>query len=523
MQIEVIAGDPLAMDTDALVVPVVEDRGRLPEVTAAIDRALGGAIRARLAAGDLKGKLGEVAVVAVSEGKRGGARAAAAPARRVVAAGLGKPAGLDAERIRRATGRAVRWLDDGRARNATFLLHLAAGAGAGTTAGLIRAAAEAAMLAGFRSPVFGEKGRIGPGSLAEVRLLTARRGRPNPAARAAARAGQVVGESANLARRLAELPGNQLPPRLLAEAAIRVGKETGLEVTIHDEKWIRARGMGALLAVAQGSSEPPRFIVLEHVPRRSSEGGTRTAGAKRRRRPHIALIGKGVTFDTGGISLKPREDMERMKYDMSGAAAVLGTLRAASLLELPLRVTGVIPTVENMPSGTAIKPGDVVISMAGKSIEITNTDAEGRLILADAICFASELEPDLMVDIATLTGACRIALGGGACGLMGNDAELVEALRRAGAESGELAWPLPLFDEYADDLASEVADLKNSGGRSAGALTAGAFLKAFAGGQRWAHLDIAGTGWVDKDRDYLKCGSSGFGVRLFCRFLEASA
>ena len=522
MQIEVVAGDPLAMDTDTLVVPVLEDRGRMPEVTAAIDRALGGAIRARMNAGDVKGKLGEVAVVAMGGGMRPGRGRAASgsSAIRVIAAGVGKPAGLDAERIRRATGRAVRWLDDGRARHATFLLHLAAEAGASPS--LIRATAEAAVLAGFRSPVFGEKGRAAAGTLAEVRLATGGRSRPSPAARAAARAGQVVGESANLARRLAELPGNQLPPRLLAEAAIGVGKETGLEVTVHDEKWIRARGMGALLAVAQGSSEPPRFIVLEHVPRRRAEGRARAATAgRRRRRPHIALIGKGVTFDTGGISLKPREDMERMKYDMSGAAAVLGTLRAASLLELPLRVTGVIPTVENMPSGTAIKPGDVVISMAGKSIEITNTDAEGRLILADAIRFTSELQPDAMVDIATLTGACRIALGGGACGLMGNDAELVEALRRAGAESGELAWPLPLLDEYFDDLASEVADMKNSGGRSAGALTAGAFLKAFAGGQRWAHLDIAGTGWVEKDRDYLKCGSAGFGVRLFSRFLEA--
>jgi leucyl aminopeptidase len=521
MQIDVVAGDPLAMATDAVVVPVLEDRGRLPEVTAAIDKALGGAIRERMAAGDLKGKLGEVAVVGMGGGTRGARRQNATAPLRVVAAGVGKPAGLDAERIRRATGRAVRWLDDGRATQATFLLHLAAGPGAG--ASLIRAAAEAATMAGFRSPAFGEKGRAAAGSLAEVRLATGG-SRPGTAARAAARAGQVVGESANLARRLAELPGNQLPPRLLADAAVRVGEETGLEVTVHDEKWIRARGMGALLAVAQGSSEPPRFIVLEHVPRRRAEGRSRgTAAASRRRRAHIALIGKGVTFDTGGISLKPREDMERMKYDMSGAAAVLGTLRAASLLELPLRVTGVIPTVENMPSGTAIKPGDVVISMAGKSIEITNTDAEGRLILADAICFTSELKPDAMVDIATLTGACRIALGGGACGLMGNDAELVEALRRAGVESGELAWPLPLLDEYAEDLASEVADLKNSGGRSAGALTAGAFLKAFAGGQRWAHLDIAGTGWVERDRDYLKSGSAGFGVRLFSRFLEASA
>jgi leucyl aminopeptidase len=298
---------------------------------------------------------------------------------------------------------------------------------------------------------------------------------------------------------------------------LAVKKETGLQVTVYEEGWIRKRRMGALLGVSQGSVEPPRFIVLEHTPRGRARGRRSAKG----RRAHIALVGKGVTFDTGGISLKPREDMERMKYDMSGAAAVLGALRAASLLDLPLRVTGVIPTVENMPSGTAIKPGDVLLSMAGKSIEVVNTDAEGRLILADALAFAAELAPDAIVDIATLTGACRIALGGAACGLMGNDPALLEELQLAGEASGEAAWPLPLYAEYADDITSEVADLKNSGGRAAGALTAGIFLRSFAGERPWAHLDIAGPAWVEKDKDYLKPGSAGFGVRLFVRFLEA--
>jgi leucyl aminopeptidase len=197
-------------------------------------------------------------------------------------------------------------------------------------------------------------------------------------------------------------------------------------------------------------------------------------------------------------------------------------MRAVSLLDLPLRVTGVIPAVENMPSGTAIKPGDVLMSYAGKSIEVGNTDAEGRLILADAISFAGELDPDVIVDIATLTGACRIALGTAACGLVGNDSALIDALRAAGEHSGERAWPLPLYDEYAEDIQSEVADLKNTGGRAGGgALTAAAFLKAFAGDRRWAHLDIAGTAWVEKDRDYLKTGAAGFGVRLFMRYLES--
>jgi leucyl aminopeptidase len=328
--------------------------------------------------------------------------------------------------------------------------------------------------------------------------------------RAAARAGQVVAEGANLARRLAELPANYLTPRLLAAEVAKVGKATSLKVTVHDESWMRARKMGAILGVAQGSAEPPRFIVIEHRPRR-------------RARAHAVLVGKGVTFDSGGISLKPREDMERMKYDMSGAAAVLGALRSVSILDLPIRVTGVIAAVENLPSGTAVKPGDVLLSMAGKSIEVINTDAEGRLILADALTYAGELKPDVVVDIATLTGACRIALGTAACGLTGNDQALIDDLRAAGESSGERAWPLPLYEDYTEDMMTEVADLKNSGGRNAGALTAAAFLKAFAGDRRWAHLDIAGVAWLEKDRDYLKCGSAGFGVRLLTAYLERLA
>jgi leucyl aminopeptidase len=506
MQIEVKSGDPRAVTTAALVVGVLEDSARQPPWTVAINRALGGSVAERLEAGDLRGKLGEVAVVA--------GRSRTLKAERVVAVGLGKPALLDQERLRRATGRVVRWLDDGRARDAVFLHHLVTDRR--PNAENVRAAAEAAVLATFRSPAFGEKGRGTGGSLARITLLDPEPGRTASGLAHAARAGLVVAESANLARRLAELPGNHLPPRLLAAAALAVKKETNLQVTVYEEDWIRKRGMGALIGVAQGSAEPPRFIVIEHQPRR------RAASSKpKRRRPHVALVGKGVTFDTGGISLKPREDMERMKYDMSGAAAVLGALRAASLLDLPLRVTGIIPTVENMPSGTAIKPGDVLLSMAGKSIEVVNTDAEGRLILADALAYAAELDPDCIVDIATLTGACRIALGSAACGLMGNDPDLIEELQLAGDRSGEAAWPLPLFNEYADDITSDVADLKNSGGRAAGALTAGTFLRAFVGERPWAHLDIAGPAWVEKDKDYLKCGSAGFGVRLFTRFLEA--
>lgn len=503
MQIEIVSGEPAQIDTEALVVGVLEESEGQPPWTVAVNQSLGGAVAERLTAGDARGKLGEVTVVASGGALR---------AQRVILVGLGKPAGLDHERLRRATGRVVRWLDDGRAREATLLLHL--GTGRRSDPDSVRAVAEAAVLAAHRTPSFGEKAAApaATGSLAHLRLLEPGSRAVSAEARRAAAAGLIVAESANLARRLAELPGNQLPPRKLADEAVRVGSGTKLKVAVFDEKWLRERKMGGILGVAQGSAEPPRLIVLEHRPR----SARRAAGA------HVALVGKGVTFDTGGISLKPREDMDRMKYDMSGAAAVLGTMRAASLLDLPLRVTGVIPAVENMPSGTAIKPGDVLLSFAGKSIEVGNTDAEGRLILADAITFAGELDPDVIVDIATLTGACRIALGTAACGLAGNDAALIDALRAAGERSGERAWPLPLYDEYTEDIQSDVADLKNMGGRTGGgALTAAAFLKAFAGDHRWAHLDIAGTAWVEKDRDYLKAGAAGFGVRLFMRYLES--
>ncbi len=508
MNIEIRSGEPGHVDTEALVLGVLEQSEGQPPWTVAVNGLLDGAIAARLKAGDVRGKLGEVTVI---DG-RGRIRA-----ERVVLVGLGKPEGLDLERLRRATGRVVRWLDEGRAREATFLLHL--GASRRSDPDQARAVAEAAVLAVYRTPAFGEKAMAanGKGRLADVRLLhPGARAVPPELSAAVARAATVA-ESTNLARRLAELPGNQLPPRKLADEAVRVGSDTRLKVSVFDEKWIRERRMGGVLGVAQGSTEPPRFIVLQHRPR----GERRASGGRRR---HVALVGKGVTFDTGGISLKPREDMERMKYDMSGAAAVLGTLRAASILDLPFQVTGVIPTVENMPSGTAIKPGDILLTFAGKSVEVVNTDAEGRLILADGIAFAAGLEPDAIVDIATLTGACRIALGTVACGLTGNDPTLIDALRAAGDMSGERAWPLPLFDEYTDDIQSEVADLKNTGGRAgAGALTAAAFLKPFAGDRSWAHLDIAGTAWVEKDRDYLKTGAAGFGVRILSRYLESLA
>jgi leucyl aminopeptidase len=274
-------------------------------------------------------------------------------------------------------------------------------------------------------------------------------------------------------------------------------------------------GMQAILAVGQGSAHPPRLVVLEH------RAGRKPAGKAKPLPGAVCVVGKGITFDSGGISIKPAQGMDEMKHDMSGAAAVIGALRACALLRLPMPVVGVIGAAENMPSGTAYRPGDIVTSMSGKTIEILNTDAEGRVVLADALHYArTTYSPRAMIDLATLTGACVVALGKWASGLFGNDEALVELVRRAGDATGERAWPLPLWEEHRKAVRSEIAQLKNTAGRDAGPSTAAAFLAAFAGDTPWVHLDIAGTGWTSKPAGYQPRGATGVGVRLVVEALR---
>jgi leucyl aminopeptidase len=286
-----------------------------------------------------------------------------------------------------------------------------------------------------------------------------------------------------------------------------MGKALGLKVTILGPKEMEAEGMGALLAVAQGTEVEPRLIVLEH------RGGKKTD-------PPLVLVGKGLTFDAGGISIKPASGMEDMKFDMSGGAAVLGALYAVAELDLPLNVVGIVPSSENLLSGRAVKPGDVVRTREGKTVEILNTDAEGRLILSDALSYAQTFKPTAMVDCATLTGACVIALGHHASAVLGTDEELVQELRDAGDRSGERCWPLPLWKEYREQLDSPVADLKNIGGRSAGTITAAAFLREFVGEVPWAHLDIAGTAYGEGKLSYQRKGGHGVPTRLLVEWIR---
>jgi leucyl aminopeptidase len=320
--------------------------------------------------------------------------------------------------------------------------------------------------------------------------------------------GAIVARGVAFARDLANGPGNLVTPTMLADTAGALGERLGLQVTVFDRQRLEAEGFGGIMAVGKGSANEPRFIVMEHG--QAAEG-----------RPTICLVGKGITFDTGGISIKPAENMDNMKMDMGGAAAVFGAMQAVAELQLPLHVIGLVAAAENMPSATAYKPGDIITTLSGKTIEVLNTDAEGRIVLADALFYAQRYQPAAVVDLATLTGAVMVALGPHAIGLMGTSQELADRLLAAGQASGERAWQLPLWNEYREMMKSEIADLKNSGGRYAGSITAGAFLSAFTD-YPWIHLDIAGTAWSDKPaRPYQTRGATGVGVRLLVTWLQS--
>jgi len=329
------------------------------------------------------------------------------------------------------------------------------------------------------------------------------------AAREGLAIGEAMAEGQSLTRRLQFLPPNQCTPALLGETAQALGRTYGFAVTVLDRAQMAAEGMGAALAVAQGSATEPRFIVLEY------RGGGDA--------PPVALLGKGVTFDTGGISIKPAAQMDEMKYDMSGAAAVLGAFEALGRLRPKLNVVGVVPSADNMPSGTAVRPSDVVRAHSGKYVEIVNTDAEGRLLLADALSYVRRFKPAAVLDAATLTGAVLLALGHAASAIMGTDEALIEEVRRAGDRAGERAWPLPMYEEYRDLNKSDIADVKNSGGRPAGTITAGWFLREFAEGYPWVHIDVAATAYSDADSPPLPKGPAGVPMRLFVEFLLGRA
>jgi leucyl aminopeptidase len=483
----VAAAAPAGHETPLLALALT--RGPLPASLAALDKQTGGAIGRVLSSGDFTGKRDETAVLYPS-----------GPAARVLLIGLGKTEEVDRGAIRRAAAIAARRARSlGVPRAAFHLPGEASGTVSPREAG--QAIAEGSAQGAWQfSEMKKPEEKKAPLELMEVLS------QDGTELSQGHTTGQAIGAGQTFARSIQVLPGNVCTPTFVAERARELAQRYGFDITVLDKAAIIKEKMGALMSVAQGSAEEPRFIAIEY------KG---SAGAP------VVLVGKGVTFDTGGISIKPAQNMEDMKYDMSGAAAVLGTFEMLGRLKPNIHAVGLIPSTENMPSGTAVKPGDVVTSHLGKTIEIINTDAEGRLILADALSYARRYEPAAVVDIATLTGAIVVALGHTASGVMGSDEKLVEELRAAGDRADERIWPLPLWDEYRDLMKSDIADVKNSGGRPAGSISAGWFLREFVEEFPWAHLDIAGTAYTDREDAARVKGPTGVGVRLFSEFLLA--
>ena len=497
MEVRVRRGDLIRRPGGALALGILEGSGALTGAAAAVDRAGRGALRAVMASGDFTGRFLETAVL-YPQGLR---------AKRVILVGLGPRSALDAHRVRMAAAQVAR-----RARElgAGTLVTVAHGAGRG---GLdperaAQATAEGSVLGHYRFTAYRRDPGTAPLSRVEVIERDPRLARA--LAPAAAR-GARWAEAVSLARDLANTPGQDLTPERLAGRAREIARDAGSRIQVLGVPQLEKLGMGALLAVGRGSANPPRLIMLDHRPARAPRPGT------------VVVIGKGVTFDTGGISLKPRENLHRMKYDMSGAAAVLGLFSVLPTLGLPFRVVGLIPAAENMPGGRALKPGDVVRALDGTTIEVTNTDAEGRLLLADALGFARRMDPAVVVDLATLTGAITIALGHLAAGLFTSDDTLASELMAAAETSGERLWRMPLWDDYVAEMKSDTADLVNSSAREGGACLAAIFLKQFARDLPWAHLDIAGTAWATAERPHQPRGATGFGVRLLLEWLSRRA
>lgn len=489
MEVSVLEVEPARAEVDAVVAGVFRE-GELDGPAAELDRALDGALARLVADGEIKGEPNQLALYHT------GGRLAAS---RVVMVGLGPRDKVDAERVRQAAGAAARLARDKGARRLAFTL-LGAGHNGLAPATAAQAAVEGALLGLYRFDSYKSKKEEKAVDSVAVAARTAD-------AQAAVERARLLADATCLARELAYQPGNKMTPRLLAEAARRVAAEAGLEIEVFDEQRMEQEEMGALLGVARGSNEPPRFIVLRY---RSGREGA----------PLLALVGKGLTFDAGGISIKPAEGMEEMKMDKSGGAAVIAAMGAIARLRPDLDVVGIVPATENLPGGGAQKPGDVVRACNGKTVEVINTDAEGRLILADAVAYAVKLGARWVVDIATLTGAVVIALGGQAAALLGNDQGLIDQVRAAGEDVGERFWQLPTYDEYKEQYKSQAADIKNVGGRPAGTITGGLIIGEFVGETAWAHMDIAGVAWHDRDQPYKPAGASGFGVRTLIRLAE---
>lgn len=486
-------------ETDLLAVGQFSDTKGLDKLNAELNQKLGGAIERVVKLGDFKGKEGTTAIVYGNGG---------IGAKRVLLVGLGEKKKATLDTVRKSAAYAAKKSVEIKAETLGLVLHRAF-EGRLDLPAMGKAMAEGTYLGGYRYDEFVTDSKNGRLKSLKVEVIDSESAKITKLNKGLS-SGIIIGRAQSYARTLANRPANIINPAELAAEAKRAAKTTtGLTCTVFDEKQMAAKGMGGVLAVGSGSKSPPRFIVLKYSP----------VGKAARSRPAVALVGKAITFDSGGISIKPSANMDEMKLDKTGGTAVLGTMKAIAELKLPLTVYGLIPSAENLPSGTSYRPGDIITTFSGKTVEVLNTDAEGRMILCDALAYAAAQSCEVIIDVATLTGACKVALGKYMAGLMGNDEKLMKQLQAAAEESGEKVWPMPSGDEYAEEMKSKIADLKNTGSRWGGACTAAAFLRQFTGDAKWAHLDIAGTEIFDNVTGYTTEGSSGFGVRLLTTYL----
>jgi leucyl aminopeptidase len=485
--------------TDLLAIGQFSDVKGPDALSKELNNKLNGEIERVIKLGDFKGKEGTSAVIYGNE--RIGAK-------RILLVGLGEKKKATLDTVRKAAANAANKSVKIKVKNLSLALHRAFG-GRLDLAAMGKALAEGVYLGSYRYDEFvteSENGRLNSLSAEAIDSDAAKAKKLN----IGITSGVIIGRAHSYARTLANRPANVINPPKLAEEAKRIAKRTpGLNCTVFDEKQMAAKGMGGVLAVGSGSKSPPRFIVLKYKP----------AGKRASSRPTIALVGKAITFDSGGISIKPANKMDEMKLDKTGGITVLTTMKAIAELKPALNVFGIIPSAENMPGGASYRPGDIITAFSGKTVEVLNTDAEGRMLLCDALAYAVKQNCDIIIDIATLTGACKVALGKYMAGLMGNDEKLMKQLQASAKDSGENVWLMPSGDEYAQEMKSKIADLKNIGSKWGGACTAAAFLRQFVGNAKWAHLDIAGVEMFEKATEYTTEGSSGFGVRLLTTYL----
>jgi len=492
MQIQLETQPYSSIQTEALVTYIFDKENKLEGLLADIDQAMGGHLAALAAGGELTGKPLEVLLLHFPEGM---------DAKRLLLVGAGKPDKFDIADLRKIAGSALRYLKSRGVKKFAYL----------TREGERGPAAAQAVVEGLTAGDFeSDKYRTDKKNNREIQSvsLAGFDAGPGGALTAAIERGRVIAESQNFARDLINEPSNRLTPRMLAARAETMAKEMGLSVEILDERKISELKMGALIGVAQGSVEPPRVIVVRYTPENPRAGG-----------PVLGLVGKAVTFDTGGISIKPADNMEKMKYDMGGGATMLGAMRALAYLKPAVPVIAVIPATENMPGGRAQKPGDVQVAMSGKTIEVINTDAEGRLILADGVTYARKLGCTHLIDAATLTGAIQVALASVHVGAFGTPRDFLDQFLESAKAVGEKMWPMPMDEEYEEMIKSTIADIRNTGtGKGGGAITAAWFIKEFAEDTPWVHLDIAATCWVDEGKPWLAKGPTGVAIRSIIDF-----